>query len=279
MNDKIIINLIGGVGNQMFQYALGYAISKRTGFPLYIDLSSFKEYKARNYELEKFNCELNIVSREDCDKLNKKHFFEKTLYKDKKKTFNPDVLNVNHSVYLKGFWQSEKYFLDIREDILNIFSFKNYDFIKNQALLDEIKASNSISVNLRLGDYINNETIKKEHFVCRKKYYKNALTYIASHIESPVFYVFSDDLELAKKYLPKGFDYKFANTDNWQEDLYFMQNAKHNIVANSSFSWWAAWLNRNPDKIVVAPDRWFTSSAKICDKDHVPDDWVRVPVN
>lgn len=276
--DKIIVNLIGGVGNQMFQYAIGYVLSKNTGFDLYVDLSAYSDYKVRNFELNKFGFDIKVAQVCDFENLNKKHLFKKTLYKDKKKTFCPQVLKIKHSAYLKGFWQSEKYFIDNRDDILSLFNFRDKSFIKNDTLLSDIKNSNSVSINLRLGDYITNDANKKIHFVCKKDYYTNAIEYMSKSINNPKFFVFSDDIEGSCAYLPEGHEYIYANTANWQEDMYFMSQAKHNIVANSSFSWWAAWLNNNSGKIVVAPSRWFTREAKINDKDFIPESWVKIPV-
>ncbi len=277
--DKIIVNLIGGVGNQMFQYALGYVVSKITGFELCVDLSSYENYKVRNFELNKFNIDIKLAEKYECDLLNRKHFFKKTLYKDKKKIFYRNVLKIKHSAYLKGFWQSEKYFADFKDDIFSLFEFKDKNFIVNQDLLEDIKNSNAVSINLRLGDYINNNENKRIHFVCKKDYYSNALKYISQKVDNPKYFVFSDDIDGSKEFLPQGYDFVYANTANWQEDMYFMTQAKHNIVANSSFSWWAAWLNKNLDKIVLAPDKWYTKAAKINDKDVVPESWVKIKVS
>ena len=99
--DKIITNLIGGVGNQMFQYAIGYVVAKNANLPLFADLSSYDTYTVRKYELEKFGFKINVANQNDIAKLNKKHFFRKTLYKDKKKTFYPEILKISHATYLK----------------------------------------------------------------------------------------------------------------------------------------------------------------------------------
>ena len=276
--DKIITNLYGGVGNQMFQYAAGYAAAKAANASLYVDISAFKEYRTRNLELKKFGFKINLADNDDIEKLNKKHFFRKTLFKDKKKTFYPEILKIKNSAYLKGYWQSEKYFAHIRDEILQLFEFKNLDFIKNTQILQKIKNSNSISVNLRLGDYISNDTYRKIYFLCTKEYYKKALEYICTQVENPVFFVFSDEIEKAAEFLPDGYCYTFVNSANWQEDMYFMKNCRHNIIANSSFSWWAAWLNNFPEQIVVSPSRWFTKEAGICDKDIVPSSWVKIKI-
>lgn len=277
--EKIVVNLIGGVGNQMFQYALGYVVSKKTGFELLVDVSGYNEYKTRNFELNKFGIDVKIADIADIYNLNRKHLFKKTLYKDKKKTFCPQVLKIKNSAYLKGFWQSEKYFADYRYEILKLYEFRDKSFIVNNTLLSDIQNTNSVSINLRLGDYVTNKENRRIHFVCKKDYYKNAINYIVEKIDNPKFFVFSDDIDGSKEYLPEDYEYTFANTANWQEDMYFMSLAKHNIVANSSFSWWAAWLNQNPAKVTIAPSRWFTREAKINDKDFVPKNWVKVAVN
>lgn len=275
---KIVVNLIGGLGNQFFQYALGYAICKENGQELLIDNSDFKTYKVRTFELDKFNLELKYAPEELVKQLKKKHLFNKTLYKDKRFSFTPSMLKIKKSAYLKGYWQTEKYFKKYETDIRELFKLKDNSFIKNENLLYEIQSTNSVSVNLRLCEYITNPEIAKKHYVCKKDYYKNAINYVNQNLDNHKFFVFSDDVNLAKEFLPENNDYIFCDTANWQEDLYFMQNAKHNIVANSSFSWWAAWLNQNPEKMVLAPNQWFTKEAKINYKDVVPDSWTKIEV-
>lgn len=275
---NIIVNLIGGLGNQLFQYALGYVICKENGQNLLVDTTGFQTYKVRNLELDKFNLELNYAPIELIEKLNKKTFFHKTLFKEKNFTFNRKMLKIKGNAYIKGYWQTEKYFEKYKNDIRKIFTFKDFSFIKNHNLLEEIKSTNSVSINLRLCEYVKNPEIAKIHYVCKENYYKNAIEYINQTIENSKFFVFSDDIEMAKEFLPKDTEYTYCNTANWQEDLFFMQNAKHNIVANSSFSWWAAWLNQNPQKIVLAPNEWFTKAAKINYKDVVPDLWKKIKV-
>lgn len=278
MNDKIIVNLIGGVGNQLFQYAMGYCVSRRSGLPLYIDKEGFDDYELRMYELQNFNLTVNHAIKEDILLLKKKHILNKTLYKDKYHVKN-SYLKVRHSAYFLGFWQSEKYFCDFRDDILKLYTFKDLSFLKNIQLLNDIRSCNSVSIHVRLGDYVNNENTRKKFFVCTKKYYKGAIEYIKNKVPNAKFYVFSDDMESAKEYLPKGFDYVFTNTSCWQEDMYLMQNAKHNIIPNSSFGWWCAYLNQNPDKIVTAPKRWYTKSTKTPYNDVVPKSWVKIQVD
>ena len=277
--DKIIVKLMGGVGNQMFQYAVGYAIAKKTGFELYLDASSYNSDKLRNFELLKFSTDIKFADFQDCSILNKKHFFKKTLYKDKKKIFYPEILKINHSAYLNGYWQSEKYFSHIKNDIKNIFQFKNTDFLQNTNMLNDIKSSNSVSISIRLGDYVNNPQCRKIYFVCNKDYYTKAIEYICSKVDNPKFFVFSPEIDAACEYLPKGYEYIFSKSASWEEDMYLMRHAKHNILANSSFAWWCAWLNENLNNIVIAPSRWYTKDAKINFKDVIPDNWVKIEVS
>ncbi|MCQ2788789.1 MAG: alpha-1,2-fucosyltransferase [bacterium] len=277
-NKKIVVRLDGGLGNQFFQYALGYAICQEHGQELLLDKSAYETYKRRVVELDNFNLTVKYAPEELINQLNKKRIFGKTLYKDKRFSFTPSLLKIKNSAYLKGFWQTEKYFKKYEKDVKNLFKFKDYSFIQNHDLLSEIQSTNSVSINLRLCEYVSNLEIAKIHYICKENYYKNALNYINDKLENPKYYVFSDDIEMAKGYLPSGYEYVFCNTANWKEDLYFMQNAKHNIIANSSFSWMAAWLNKNEEKIVVAPTQWFTKVAKINYKDVVPKSWVKVEV-
>lgn len=276
MRKKIIVNLIGGVGNQMFQYALGYALARKLGAVLYCDISAYKEYKIRNFELKKFKSEIKIALEEDVLELCKKRFWGRTKFSEKSLKFNSRFLKIKSSAYLKGYFQSEKYFLDVKDEILDLFSFSDLNFIQNRDLLNEIKKTNSVSINLRLCEYVNNPEVAKIHYVCTKKYYENALTEIKKRVEKPKFFVFSDDIEASREYLPDDIDFVYCDTANWQEDLYFMQNCKHNIVANSSFSWWAAYLNQNPQKIVVAPKKWFADGSKKDYRDIVPKSWIKV---
>jgi len=274
----IITQLIGGLGNQFFQYAIARAIAINNSLELKFDTSEFEEYKIRNYELDNFNIQESFATQEQINQLKQKKIFKKTYLKEKKGKFKPEVLKIKNSAYLQGYWQSEKYFKNIENIIRKDFTFKNLDFIKNHTFLDEIKKTNSISVSFRCQDYIKNPETAKIHNVCTMKYYKNAIEYMKKTVENPIFYIFSDDIDWVKEHFKTDESVFFVDTANWQEDLYFMQNCKHNIVANSSFSWWAAWLNQNPKKIVVAPNKWFSDVSKINYKSVVPDNWVKIKV-
>ncbi|MDE6138355.1 MAG: alpha-1,2-fucosyltransferase [Candidatus Gastranaerophilales bacterium] len=268
MADKKIISYItDGLGNQLFQYAFAYALSKRYGQALYIDNTYFQYNNFRKYELDKFNIEENLqVFDQD---------ISMKIYEEPHFHFDKFAISINDSVFLKGFWQSEKYFENIKDELKNLYTFKNFDFIVNPHYLKLIESTNSIAVHIRTGDYLTLPH-KLAHFVCGQKYYNNAIEYIKKIVENPTFFIFSDDIKTAQQFLPSNTNLILVETQNWQEDFYFMQKTKHNIISNSTFSWWAAWLNCNPQKIVLAPDKWFTDITPLNDSDIIPDNWIKI---
>lgn len=269
--NKLIVPITCGFGNQLFQYAFGYAMAKRTGQDLYIDTRAYEIDKTKKYELSVLNIIENFASAEVLK--------DKTIYKEPSFSYHEEVREHAINAYMAGYWQSEKYFSEYRDEILKMFEFKNLDFIVNDFILNDILNSNSVAIHVRTGDYILEERNVNVHFVCKKDYYKNALAKISEMVENPKFYVFTDDISLAANLLPFEYDLNIVNSTSWQEDFYFMTKAKHNIVCNSSFSWWAAWLNENPNKIVIAPNKWFTDQANIDYKDVVPESWIKVSVD
>lgn len=273
----IIVKLLGGVGNQLFQYASARAISIRAGLEFKLDITEFDDYKLRKYELGNFNIQENIASvSEIVCMLKRKRLFQQNYFKEKNSKFMPELLKIKHPAYLEGYFQSEKYFKDIEQIIRQELTFKDLDLIQNKNSL-ELRQQNSVSIHVRCGDYINDSENAKIYNICTMQYYQRAINYIQEHVENPVFYVFSDDIDWVVKNFKPDVEVKVLNSANWQDDFYFMQNCKHNIIANSSFSWWSAWLNQNPDKIVIAPDKWFNVS-KLNYKSIVPNDWAKVGV-
>jgi len=269
-NEKIITYITDGVGNQLFQYAFGYALSKKYGQDFYIDNQYFYYNKTRKYELDKFNIKENIVHYKFDGSL--PEYYEQSFHYDK------NIDGIKGSCFLRGFWQSEKYFEDVKDDLKKFYTFKSLDFIKNPHYLKMIESSNSVAVHIRTGDYLI-PPFCNTHFVCKQDYYINAIDKIKNVVENPVFFVFSDNLNFAKNLLPNNANLIIVESDGWQEDFYFMQKTKHNIISNSTFSWWAAWLNNNPDKIVIAPEKWFTDITPLNTKDVLPNSWIKVSVN
>ena len=177
--------------------------------------------------------------------------------------------------YLCGYWQSEKYFKDIREVILKEFTFPIQAVKSNVKLTDQMKLENSVSIHVRRSDYLTEQNLKVYGNICTEKYYSNAINYIEGIIDNPHYYVFTDDLQWAKEYF-KGDNYTIVSENRGKDsyiDMYLMSQCKHNIIANSSFSWWGAWLNQNPDKKVLAPKKWFHNHEK---EEIVCEDWIRI---
>jgi hypothetical protein len=192
--------------------------------------------------------------------------------------FDPSVLSLPDDVCLFGYWISEKYFLDIAEVIREEFRFRNPPSPENQALLETLTAVNSVAVHVRRGDYANKPEITQRYGLPAPDYYARAAALIAERDPNPVFFVFSDDLDWARENLELGPDVVYVDHNRGEaspEDLRLMANSKHNVIANSGFSWWGAWLNANPQKIVCAPEAWMADPA-FDTSDVVPESWFRL---
>jgi hypothetical protein len=277
----VIIQLDGGLGNQMFEYALYYSFLKK-GINSKLDTSKFDEKNAHNgYELEKiFN--INGIY---CTKLEKKiikpaskllHIFFKHPYKEKKQwqwAYHDEASNIKFG-FLKGYWQNEKYFKNIENDIRQKFKFPSLSDSKNIEILDKMKKTNSVSLHIRRGDYL----LEGRGCSINITYYDKAISLINQRLTGPYFFIFSDDIEWAKDNIKeKNVTFiDWNNNDRSFIDMQLMSLCKHNIIANSSFSWWGAWLNANPSKIVIAPMQWMPHIEEA--RDLIPNDWVKLSV-
>jgi hypothetical protein len=196
---------------------------------------------------------------------------------EKNYNFDPDILNLKNNVYLDGYWQSDKYFSDIETIIRNDFSFRDEPTETNRRMLDHISSCESVSVHIRRGDYVTLPEANAFHGLCSLSYYQSAVGLLAGQLEKPVFFVFSDDIAWAKENLTFGFKAHFMDhngPERGDEDLRLMSACHHHIIANSSFSWWGAWLCANPEKIVCAPRKWFNKD--IDTPDNLPASWLKL---
>jgi hypothetical protein len=181
-------------------------------------------------------------------------------------------------MYLNGYWQSEKYFKSAEDKLRSELCLFDKPDEANQKILDEIVQCPAVSLHIRRGDYITNPSAALVHGVCSLDYYHSAIRHITAHVENPYFFVFSDDPQWVKDNLKIGYPVQFVEAngpDRGAEDMRLMKSCRHHIIANSSFSWWAAWLNDRLDKIVVAPRIWFLDT-KIDTKDLIPEQWHRI---
>ena len=279
---KYFVKIKGGLGNQMFQYAFIKALSLLNSCDGLIDLSFYekeineldKKISKHTFQLDNFNISLN--------KINKRPFlilipFLNTIYEFKPATvFDINLIKKRRSnKYYIGYFQNESYFKEFRSEILKEFTLKTKLNEHNTEMLQQIKQTNSVSVHVRRGDYLNLENIFSS---CSLDYYQKSIEYIVSKIKNPHFYLFSNDIEWVTKNLR--IDYPFTivdinDADTGYYDLELMKNCKHNIIANSSFSWWGAWLNENPNKIVVTPKEWYVNK-KYGTSDINCVEWVKI---
>jgi hypothetical protein len=279
----IIIKLLGGLGNQMFQYAFAKHVAIKNKEPLYIDLSVIErrnniiDYTFRDFGLNVFNAEYRILQHTTLAKGVRKiynYFFPIQNILEQKYSAT-EVLNLHGNIYLHGFWQNENYFKDIAHILRKDFTFKTQPGELNQKMINQINAANSISVHIRRGDYVTSSIASQVHYLCPKEYYEKAVSYYIEKMNSPHFYIFSDDIHWVKENLSFGSSYTFVDYNKGKysfEDMRLMSLCKHNIIANSSFSWWGAWLNNNPDKIIIAPRQWL----KEAETEIVPREWIKM---
>lgn len=270
-----VVNIIGGIGNQMFQYAFALALKQK--YPdedVKLDTSHFNGYSLHNgFEIERnFGLLLPIASNKELRKLTfytpnykmsriiRKLFgYRKTEFKEPRLfTFWHEAFEIKGNCYYEGSWQNEKYFKDYSNEVRKAFSFKQPLGEKNDKLLNHINHSESVSIHVRRGDYLSDSTYQG---ICDLPYYKNAIAYINENVGHPHFFIFSNDAKWCKEYIaPLCGDYTIIDWNDgiksWA-DMQLMSLCKHNIIAHSSFSWWAAWLNSNKNKIVVSPKGWF----------------------
>lgn len=290
----VISNLIGGLGNQMFQYAAGRALSLRLGVQLTLDTRDFSGYLLhQGFELRKlFGSNVEIASNDDLKEVlgyQKAKLVQRILKRPQLKRFRyrsyviepsfnywVGIKTLNGNVYLDGYWQSEQYFAEFADKIREDFTFKLPLTNQNADIAEKISQVNAVSLHVRRGDYISD---KKNAFigVCSLNYYKAAVEKIKTQVDDPVFFVYSDDINWVKNNLVLDKTTVFVSHNRGNEgynDMRLMSLCKHNIIANSSFSWWGAWLNADPNKTVIAPSQWFLGGKD--DRDLVPAGWLKI---
>ena len=281
------MNLGNGLANQMFMYAAGYALAKRINAKLKIVVTN------TNYALDAFGINANVETITshlilELQRRLRRPFrfiycmFRTALmikYRLPVKThrafyFWEGFNEIDRSCYLSGNWQSEMYFLQVADEIADIFALDRFSSAETREIENTItSAENAIGVHIRLGDYVNNSW---DLGVSSGSYYRRARTMMEKIVSNPTFFVFSDDIQTAKERLRGWDNTTFVSGYSKEQDMMLMSKCKHNIIANSTFSWWAAWLNQNQTKVVIAPRMWFPkkimrirNTIDIC-----PDEWI-----
>ena len=296
----IIVKLMGGLGNQMFQYAAGRRLAHVHGTELRLDHSFLETARdiatPRRYELCHLNVSCSRASRDDCSAVamhgligprrwimaNRPLSLQLSLsgctIQERSFCFDPAFFTLPDNVYIEGYWQSERYFSDITGIIREEFSFQEPLSGENLRIADAINSCCAVSLHIRRGDYVSSKQTAAVHGVCSLNYYSRAVKKLAEQEPDPHFFVFSDDITWVMEHLRIDYPVTFVghNTaDRGYDDMRLMSQCRHHIIANSSFSWWGAWLNPRPDKVVIAPSRWFSDPA-IDTSSLIPASWHRI---
>lgn len=276
----IIIQLTGGLGNQMFQYALGLRLSLIHKTPLLLDVTSFGWDSLRRYELaEVFDVTeefADVKTIETCRARHRYHFMARVKRKirggefpyylhpkvnEPSFRFDPNMLKISDNTYVSGHFQSELYFQDIADRVRHRFHFIREPNEYYLGTLQRLQGKETVSVHIRRGDYVLNPETAMFHGSCLSDYYNSAMQWMREKVSNPVFVFISDDIAWTKQEFAHIADAVFIenNQGSAYEDMRMMSLCRHNIIANSSFSWWGAWLNANSQKQVVAPLKWFAN--------------------
>ncbi len=261
----LIINLNSQLGNQMFQYAL-YRKLKTLGKHVKLDFRYYESHP-EHYGLNIFDIHPHIATPKEITRVKdanrnyvarcRRKLFGKrqTMFSEIEShslPFRAEIFNLTHA-YIDGYWQTEKYFADIRPILLKEFAFPTVTDNQNRLIVERINATTSISLHIRRGDYIGGFPLMTP------EYYHSAINYFQQKFENVCFFIFSNDMSWAKANINCHQSYFVdwnTGIDSWK-DMYLMTQCRHNIIANSSFSWWGAWLNQHKDSEVVAPATWF----------------------
>lgn len=296
----IVQRLRGGLGNQLFQYAAGKSLALHHGVPFKLDTYYYTLHPYRTVAIDKFKTEYTLAQKQEVAAFVgstkvERYFHKKTLYRYCSSAFAQPYyhfyegfFDLPNNIYLSGYWQSERYFQPfasvMREQLVPQESMSS----ENVALKQQMMNSPSVSIHIRHGDY-QAKAYSGFFAIQEVSYYQKAIQVMRERIENPAFFVFSDDIPWSRQVfadLEATFiDHNHGEQAYW--DLVLMSNCKHHIIANSSFSWWGAWLNPRADKIVIAPQRWFVTNhytgrnpvyptREYNLKDQLPDGWIRL---
>lgn len=274
----VIVRLTGGLGNQMFQYAAGRALADRQGAELLLDTRAlghafaFQAYTRRAYALAPFKLRARLATAADLDdwpvwvvEVGTRLRFVRPLFRrwhfESAITYDPDMLTLHEPVCLVGYWQSERYFSDITDLIRADFALQEPLAGANAKLLELAHCGGSVGLHVRRGDLVSLDSAALMHGLCSVDYYRRAISLVKERCPECRFLVFSDDPQWARAELPLDPSAEFVtgNAETPEQDLALMRACKHHIIANSSFSWWAAWLGQSPEQIVIAPSPWYAS--------------------
>ena len=281
----IVVKLAGGMGNQMFQYALGKLNAMKYNKKLILDLSFLLDrnqgsnFTYRDYDLEIFKLGVETVDSVNLDDTFVTVVEPGNHFINQQFTNLYDHISKDKNIYISGYFQKHEYIKDIRNDLLIDFAITDKIEETSKKLLSEINTTNSICINIRRADYVTNKNMTAFHGVYGKNYIDNGMSIITDKVDSPHIFIFSDDMKWCKDNLT--FDYPHTFVDHTHKGrkfgqyLFLMSKCKHFIIPNSSFGWWAAWLCENKNKIVITPSKWFQDPNMVT-QGLKPTDWISV---
>ncbi|AUG54567.1 alpha-1,2-fucosyltransferase [Thalassospira marina] len=289
LKTPVVVGLSGGLGNQMFQYAAGRSLALKLNVPLELDISWFKGCLDRNYALDMFNVSATLREHKSSlpdflqnfeTRMSRRYARRRMgvpIYREPHFHFDPNFETIENPVFLEGYWQSERYFRKYAETIHADLRLRKPIPEACQNVMNDVRSSNAICVHVRRGDYVNNPEAARTHGVCSLDYYRRAVSTLCYGLENPQCFVFSDDPKWVHEniVLPcctTVVDFNDSNNVHW--DLALMAACKHFVIANSSLSWWGAWLGNARDKRVIAPMIWFKDDKDT--KDLIPATWERL---
>ena len=277
----IITKLFGGLGNQLFQYAIGRALAEKNQDNLHIDNIWYNHSDQRQYELNSFPIRATPIDDQALDILFKDTRFIRRLLRltqwkiirEKTLQFDPSILDLHGNLYLDGYWDNSKYFETIRHTLLRELVPKNHSILHKTRFASKILNSNSVSLHVRRGDYVNDQKTRSHHGILPIDFYKNAVKFINSKIPNPEYYIFSDDPQWVKNNLDF-IQHKYVISNNLAvSDLYYMTICRHHIIANSTFSWWGSWLSNYKNQITISPKIWFSGQS---DVNPSLENWIKI---
>ncbi len=289
----IIVQLKGGLGNQLFAYAAGYSLAAHHNVEVKVDTTLLNRADEqigteRSYELQCLVEPPQVATREELHALLdvgviKRYAmkllppYKRTIYKEALLAYDQNFLKASPHIYLKGYRQSERYFQHVAQDIRKLFRFKDALVSTVEPLALKLASVESVALHIRRGDY-SNKVVAEYHGILDQQYYQAAITAVEAKVHQPQYFVFSDEVSWVKSNLNFEGPVVFVSgelTHTHYQDFHLMSQCRHNIIANSTFSWWAAWLNENPNKIVIAPKKWY-NKAELDTTDLIPEGWATV---
>lgn len=294
MMKTVVVSLYGGLGNQLFQYATGLALAQQRDAELTLNLSWFETVKIsktvtpRSYALSPFKLEHKTLSLNGNSRLYYrlarrfsfpiKDSLGIPLYFEKHFHFDHTLHQLPLPVHLDGYWQSYRYFESIKPLLIKKIEQVDQPGSLNEAMRLSIQSCHSVCLHVRRGDYVTNQRAAKHHGTCSLAYYGAAIQQMIARVPSVKFFIFSDDIAWVKLHLPVAGEHEYMDINDDQNvhlDLWLMCACRDFIIANSSLSWWAAWLSQHPEKHVIAPAKWFASDKQMT-HDLIPSAWQRL---